>query len=396
MGIMKALLTRMDCNVITVDWSNGAGIPYNQAVANTRVVGLEIAHLVNTLLKTKNGSAGDFHLIGHSLGAQTSGYAGERIEGLGRITGLDPAGPMFTSMPNFVRLDKKDAKFVDVIHTDAELMGFGMEEAIGHMDFFPNGGNSQPGCSVSLRKGMAEVINSVEEAPSCSHSRSELLFLESITSSPYFNEKDEGDDDKCPFTAFLCDSYEDFLNGKCTSCGENGMGCALMGLDADKYPGKDETLSKPRKFFLKTNSEEPFCGYHYAVNVTLDTNSKGRETEYGNLFVNLHGEQNNTIKMDLSEKEPQKLVKGESNNFLGFSSDNVGRASKADVTWKWKSNLLSLDTCLFCVKDLFFSKFEVTNLGFYPGTKFQTSASCNDAAPFKVNNGQQTSLNLKC
>lgn len=27
------------------------------------------------------------HLIGHSLGAHTVGYAGERIKGLGRITG---------------------------------------------------------------------------------------------------------------------------------------------------------------------------------------------------------------------------------------------------------------------------------------------------------------------
>jgi pancreatic triacylglycerol lipase len=29
----------------------------------------------------------DVHLIGHSLGAHTSGYAGEKIANLGRITG---------------------------------------------------------------------------------------------------------------------------------------------------------------------------------------------------------------------------------------------------------------------------------------------------------------------
>ena len=43
----------------------------------------------------------DIHLIGHSLGAQTSGYAGERIPGLGRITGedvLDQLAPLNGSL----------------------------------------------------------------------------------------------------------------------------------------------------------------------------------------------------------------------------------------------------------------------------------------------------------
>ena len=35
--------------------------------------------------------------------------------------GLDPAGPYFLSMPNFVRLDRSDAAFVDIIHTDGTL-----------------------------------------------------------------------------------------------------------------------------------------------------------------------------------------------------------------------------------------------------------------------------------
>ena len=78
------------------------------------------------------------HLIGHSLGAHVCGYAGEKISGLGRITGqspkfsqisflekielnrkgLDPAGPYFEWMPAFARLDSGDAQFVDVIHTN--------------------------------------------------------------------------------------------------------------------------------------------------------------------------------------------------------------------------------------------------------------------------------------
>lgn len=65
------------------------------------------------------------HLIGHSLGAHTAGYAGEKLAGnIGRITGLDPAEPYFQGMPSHLRLDYTDAKLVDVIHTDGKSIFF--------------------------------------------------------------------------------------------------------------------------------------------------------------------------------------------------------------------------------------------------------------------------------
>lgn len=71
------------------------------------------------------------HLIGHSLGAHTAGYAGERIEGLGRITGLDPAEPYFQGMPSHARLDPTDAQLVDVIHTDGSSI-FLLGKCVGY------------------------------------------------------------------------------------------------------------------------------------------------------------------------------------------------------------------------------------------------------------------------
>jgi pimeloyl-ACP methyl ester carboxylesterase len=67
----------------------------------------------------------EVHLIGHSLGAHTAGYAGEKLNGnIGRITGLDPAEPYFQGMPSHLRLDYTDAQLVDVIHTDGKSIFF--------------------------------------------------------------------------------------------------------------------------------------------------------------------------------------------------------------------------------------------------------------------------------
>ena len=61
------------------------------------------------------------------------------------ILGLDPAGPLFNKAKEEYRLDKNDATFVDVIHTDAGFAGTTLN--LGDADFYPNGGREQPGCS---------------------------------------------------------------------------------------------------------------------------------------------------------------------------------------------------------------------------------------------------------
>ena len=58
--------------------------------------------------------------------------------------GLDPAGPGFNLVSNEFRLDKSDATFVDIIHTDANLLG--TFRVVGDADFYPNGGKDQPLC----------------------------------------------------------------------------------------------------------------------------------------------------------------------------------------------------------------------------------------------------------
>ncbi|KAG8192467.1 hypothetical protein JTE90_017996 [Oedothorax gibbosus] len=227
-------------NVVIVDWDEHNKFPYSQAVANARVVAAQIAKLIRLAMTHKGISPRSIHLIGHSLGGQIAGWVGERVPNIGRITGLDPAGPFFHNAENVVRLDTSDAEFVDIIHTnggDNPIDGLGIKETIGHMDFYPNGGTRQPGCFFNLYED--NDFNATFErlvANSCDHSRANFYFLESIKN--------------CTFFATQCESYAAFENGECS-----GGAVVEMGLHTRKIP----KVEGGAKFFLKTHGERPFC-----------------------------------------------------------------------------------------------------------------------------------------
>lgn len=113
------------------------------------MLGIFIRNLCNSFHLSEKS----FHILGHSLGAHIAGYAGKYLDGkLGHITGFDPAGPHYEGLKDTnARLWHTDAQFVESIHTDAKHLvpnlGFGMYETCSHVDFYPNGGRSQPGCN---------------------------------------------------------------------------------------------------------------------------------------------------------------------------------------------------------------------------------------------------------
>lgn len=127
-----------------------------------------------------------------------------------------------------------------------------MSETCGHLDFYPNNGKEQPGCDLTETPLPLTLIKEgIEEAGrvlvACNHVRAIKLFTESINS-------------KCPYVAHRCPSYQHFMQGRCFSCGDNGTGCALMGLEAQKTnhpPGS--------KYYITTGKEMPFCSeFQYA------------------------------------------------------------------------------------------------------------------------------------
>jgi predicted alpha/beta-fold hydrolase len=80
-------------NVIITDWEKGAAAPfYTEASVNTQVVGHQVANLVNHLKTSRGIDPAQVHLLGFSLGAQVSGYAGKFAQSeykwkIGRISG---------------------------------------------------------------------------------------------------------------------------------------------------------------------------------------------------------------------------------------------------------------------------------------------------------------------
>ncbi|KAJ0172027.1 hypothetical protein K1T71_012000 [Dendrolimus kikuchii] len=193
--ITTAYMKHGGYNVLVLDWSNMAFGNYLNVALDITTIGKETAKAIGTLLN--NGlSLESLHFVGHSLGthllagaARTLSEQGFRIP---RITGLDPAYPGFYPPILGTPLTSKDAKFVDIIHTDGG--GYGAPTRTGHADFWPNGGQAkQPGCL------SATVPLTIEDF--CSHWRSWAFWAESVAGGEFFARK--------------CEDYDAFLRGQC-------------------------------------------------------------------------------------------------------------------------------------------------------------------------------------
>lgn len=174
-NVRDALLARGDFNVISIDWSVGAvHANYITARRNVDVAGPVVGQFVNFLV-AHGASLNQIYLSGHSLGGHLVGVAGKNINGLvNTIISLDPAGPLFSLDEPLRRVDATDGQYVEIIQTNANLLGFG--PPIGDADFYPNGGNSQPGCGI-------------DASGSCAHDRAVQFYVESINNPNFWSRR---------------------------------------------------------------------------------------------------------------------------------------------------------------------------------------------------------------
>ncbi|XP_068428579.1 phospholipase A1 member A isoform X2 [Clinocottus analis] len=260
--LARALLMAEDVNVVVVDWVYGASFAYNLVVENYKEVALQISVLINQL--NKHGcKLESFHFVGVSLGAHVAGFVGTLFQGkIGRITGLDPAGPMFKGADTYDRLDASDAQFVDAIHTDADY--FGISIPVGHVDFFLNGGKDQTGCARS-RFASILVYFPVYGYVLCDHMRALHVYMSALSGS-------------CALTGIPCSSYEDFLKGRCVDCGVFGGACPTIGLRPNSGI-RVSPVPKEQKLFLLTTSSPPFCSRHILLQLEVSALEKSAELE---------------------------------------------------------------------------------------------------------------------
>ncbi|CAL1269475.1 unnamed protein product [Larinioides sclopetarius] len=240
---MKDTLLEYDkYNVIIVNWTQYNQQKYEPDVVNAYIVGVVVSDMINFLISHAGVSAKSIHLIGHSLGAQIAGTAGKHVTNLGRITGLDPAGPGYSKNVVFDRLSSTDAELVDAIHTSIAAHGFGTTYPMARINFYPDGGKEHPKCQIGKNytdgDGVEHTIQTYDDQAGCNHDASIRYFISSILD--------------CKYLSTLCKDYKSYENGDCKP---ESQPVNRMGFHCEAIPG----LQDHSKFYLDTSGNFPFC-----------------------------------------------------------------------------------------------------------------------------------------
>ncbi|XP_019752215.1 lipoprotein lipase [Hippocampus comes] len=317
--LVSALYEReLLANVIVVDWLRTAQNHYVVAAQNTKAVGQEVACFIDWIEETTNIPLDNLHLIGYSLGAHVAGFAGSHATNkVGRITGLDPAGPDFEGKHAHWRLSPDDAGFVDVLHTFTRGslgLSIGIQQPVGHVDIYPNGGSFQPGCNLrgALEKIADFGIFAISDAVKCEHERSIHLFIDSM-----LNEQEAP-------KAYRCSSSDRFDRGMCLGCRKSR--CNTVGYDISKV-----RKARNVQMYTKTRASMPFRVYHYQLKIHFSSKVNRSEME-PSLTVSLFGTKGEADNVQLKLKE--KIATNRTHSFLLVTEKNIGELLMLKFKWE--------------------------------------------------------------
>ncbi|KAK8737705.1 hypothetical protein OTU49_004202, partial [Cherax quadricarinatus] len=165
----------------------------------------------------------------------------------------------------------------------------------------------------------------------------------------------------CLYTAFQCQSYQHYMNGECVSCGEDGSGCARLGLHADKWTGSNQSHVA---FYLSTAPGPHYCLYHYRLMLELADPEGLEGIIRGKLKVSFITDDGSIQDFDLTENGPLIFGRGRTYVFFVYHQEDLSSASEALVHWTYEADMFNpLSYCvMFCDTSLPLARLTFTSV----------------------------------
>ncbi|KAM8893652.1 LOW QUALITY PROTEIN: hepatic triacylglycerol lipase [Spinachia spinachia] len=266
-GVMESRVLRLatlkttnliNINVVITEWLSPAHTHYPTAAQSTRTVGKDIVHLVQSLWAHYQYPVRKVHLIGYSLGAHFSGFAElEGSEKIGRITGLDPARPLFEGMSPTDRLSPDDAELVDVMGTAFRTTYPTTYPRSVHplkLSCLQAGVCLEKRPEEQNRLRHNETLEGDVTVDGMSDFGDDEALSRSVTSGPPLYSWTVLNKDKQSM------AYRAFDDGVCLDCRKNR--CNTLG-----YNIKDIRRGTSKRLYLNTRSQKPYTVHHYQLRI---------------------------------------------------------------------------------------------------------------------------------
>lgn len=243
-------------NLMLLDWSRYARLPYRMSVAYVPHVGEVVGKLIELFDERIGYAPSNWHLVGYSLSTHIIGQAGRYVSEhmsqrrIRQITAIDPTGVCMhdTSFGDKYGLGPEDAELVVARHYD--FNGLGAKRPIGGLDIYINDGHlsrtkrnaptdedednvfSEYYKANALNAEFGDVIASDEdELPDRQFMGSLIDHIKAI------HQEADMHRNACK-VAYECESYEKFARGECRDCGDSFERCFNMSnLDYERYIG---------------------------------------------------------------------------------------------------------------------------------------------------------------